>query len=370
MDKKICLIYNFAQHYRKEIFMLMDKALACDFIFGDKMGDVKKLDYTLLLHFKKEVENKIFIKKPLYWQKGVLPLLKEDYTHYIVLGEVICISTWLMVWGARLKGKKIYLWAHGWYGKESKIRTFITKNFSQRFATGFFLYGNYARNLMIKGGLNPQKLHVIYNSLAYDEQLAIRNNLKNTNIYKTHFRNDCPNLIFVGRVTKVKQLDLLLHALFELNRQGLKYNLTFIGNGEVKQELSGLAKKLSVEDHVWFYGATYNESELSELIYNASLCVSPGNVGLTAIHAMNYGCPVVTHDNFAWQMPEFEAIEKDKTGDFFQQNNTQSLVETIQKWFLKNLDRKTIREKCYEIIDTKYNPHKQLETIKAVLMNE
>ncbi|GHU67777.1 hypothetical protein FACS189413_03190 [Bacteroidia bacterium] len=348
----------------------MDKELECDFVFGDKYLDVKKMDYSLLSHFKKEVQNKTFIKRPLYYQKGVLSLLNEDYTHYIMLGEVVCISTWLMVWGARLKGKKIYLWSHGWYGKESKIRIFITKFFFQRFASGFFLYGNYAKKLMMEGGLNPQKLHVVYNSLAYDEQIELRKKLKNTDIYKVHFHNDCLNLIFVGRLTKVKQLDMLLYALLELNRQGLNYNLTLIGSGEMTQKLSDLAKELNVEDNVWFYGATYNEIEISKLIYNADLCVSSGNVGLTAMHAMVYGCPVITHDNFTWQMPEFEAIEKGKTGDFFKQNNIQSLVETIQKWFLQNLDRETVREKCYEIIDSKYNPHKQLETIKAVLMNE
>lgn len=54
----------------------------------------------------------------------------------------------------------------------------------------------------------------------------------------------------------------------------------------------------------------------AEFIYNADLCVSPGNVGLTAMHSLVFGCPVITHNCFEWQMPEFEAIQPGITGDF------------------------------------------------------
>jgi glycosyltransferase involved in cell wall biosynthesis len=227
-------------------------------------------------------------------------------------------------------------------------------------ASGIFLYGNYAKKLMIDKGFKEDKLHLIYNSLDYDEQIAIRKTLTLSNIFKNHFKNNYPNLIFIGRLTKVKQLDILLYALFKLNQ----YNLTLVGDGEMKEKLSDLAKNMNLEDRIWFYGASYNETELSELIYNADLCVSPGNVGLTAMHAMVYGCPVITHDNFPYQMPEFEAIESGKTGIFFKQNNINSLVETIQKWFQSEFDRETIRLNCYKVIDEKYNPHYQLKILK------
>ena len=45
---KLCLIYNFAQHYRTDIFQLISETFNCDFLFGDSMADVKKMDYSLL----------------------------------------------------------------------------------------------------------------------------------------------------------------------------------------------------------------------------------------------------------------------------------------------------------------------------------
>lgn len=65
--------------------------------------------------------------------------------------------------------------------------------------------------------------------------------------------------------------------------------MTFICDGEKTKEFKQLAESLGLQDYVWFYGACYNEKELSSLIYNADLCVAPGNIGLTAMHSMVFG---------------------------------------------------------------------------------
>jgi glycosyltransferase involved in cell wall biosynthesis len=345
----------------------MDKELPIDFVFGDTYLDVKKMDYSLLNNFKKEVENKTFIRKPIYFQSGVTGLIKEKYTVYIMLGEIYCISTWMMLLLSKLYKKKIYLWSHGWYGKESIVRKYLNKIFFSM-SDGIFLYGNYAKELMLEEGINEEKLYVIYNSLDYDKQLLIRKNLKSSKIFFNKFQNKNPNLIFVGRLTDIKRLDLLIYAVKKLKSESRNYNITLIGDGKEKEALMQLVKKLDLEDSFWFYGTTYAEIELSELIYNADLCVSPGNVGLTAMHSMVYGTPVITHNDFSHQMPEFEAISDGLTGAFFKKDDVNSLVESISRWFKGCLDRDVVREQCYKIIDTKYNPHVQIEKIKKCLL--
>ncbi|MEZ4897633.1 MAG: hypothetical protein R2806_12390 [Saprospiraceae bacterium] len=62
-------------------------------------------------------------------------------------------------------------------------------------------------------------------------------------------------------------------------------------------------------------------TKLSTFFYNSAVCVSPGNIGLTGVHSMSFGCPVISHNNFVEQMPEFEIIREGETGYFFQQNN-------------------------------------------------
>lgn len=362
--KKLCLIYNFAQHYRSNIFQLMDQELHCDFVFGDSYLDVKKMDYSLLANVQ-EVRNRRVIGN-WYIQLNVISLLAK-YKVLFIVGDVHCISTWIILFFARFWNTRIYIWGHGWYGKESFFVSQLKKLYFM-LAHGVFLYGTYARELMIKRGFQKDKLYVIYNSLDYDRQIEIRKTLYPSDIFHAHFQNSAPNLIFVGRLTQIKRLDMLLDSLRILHDEDVKVNLTFVGDGEQCQVLEKRAYDLGIKDYVWFYGACYDEQKLSELIYNADLCVSPGNVGLTAMHSMVFGTPVITHDNFAYQMPEFEAVQKGETGDFFRYGDVVSLADTIKNWIvIKQKCRTDIRQNCYDVIDNKYNPHCQIRIMKQHL---
>ena len=38
---KLCVIYNFAQHYRTAIFRMINETYDCDFYFGENRTDIK-----------------------------------------------------------------------------------------------------------------------------------------------------------------------------------------------------------------------------------------------------------------------------------------------------------------------------------------
>ncbi|SFW65276.1 Glycosyltransferase involved in cell wall bisynthesis [Sinomicrobium oceani] len=365
MKSKICLVYNYAQHYRLGIFKLLDKELGCHFYFGDKLMDIKKINYKELPHFKKELKN-IVILRPIYWQKGILPIFFKNYKHYILLGEYFCLSTWLILLLSKFTNKKTYLWTHGWYGNEGVLKRVIKKVFLG-LGDEILLYGNYAKELLINNGMAAQKLTVIYNSLDYNKQKEIRENFKPTDIFKKKFNNNNPTLIFIGRLTKVKKLHLLIKAHHYLESKGCNCNLVLIGEGEDKTQLIELSKEKNTHNSTWFYGPCYDEEKIGELLGNASICVSPGNVGLTAIHSLMYGTPVITHSGFKSQMPEFESIMPGKTGAFFEEDDIQSLEDTIVKWFNVKNNREKVRQECYSVIDLYYNPYYQCQMIKQVI---
>ena len=148
-------------------------------------------------------------------------------------------------------------------------------------------------------------------------------------------------------------------------KSGKKFNVVLVGGGPALEKLKHDASLRKAS--VWFYGPCYEESKIASLLYNADVCVSPGNVGLTAIHAMSYGLPVITHNKFTLQMPEFEAIIPNITGAFFEKGNISDLSSIISQFLQNNTNRKLVREKCREVIDNKYNPFVQLEVIKSVL---
>lgn len=366
---KLCIVYNFAAHYRQSIFKLIDDTFDCTWLFGKANQDIRKMDYSIFKASITEVDTRRFAG--LTFQKKVLGLLRK-HDIFLMLGDSRCVSTWLFLLFSKFTPrKKVYLWSHGIYGKESKMEM-LFKKFIFKLADGVFLYNNYARELMLKKGFKADKLFVIYNSLDYDQQLKIRHRIRPSDIYKEHYENDYPNLIFIGRLTKIKKLEILLEAVSVLKKRGVFFNVTFVGDGSERKTLERKAEELGIDGSIWFYGACYDEMANAELIYNADLCVAPGNVGLTAIHSMVFGTPVMTHNEFKWQMPEFEAIVPSRTGDFFEYGSIISLVEKIEEWFGGNgIFRDQIREECYKEIDDHWTPQYQIEVLKKnILFNE
>ena len=368
MGNKLCLIFNIASHYRESIFNLIEQTFPCDWYFGSNDTDIKVMDTSKFRHVV-TLPNKQIGKTRFSYREGVTSLISnKEYQSFLLTGETFNLSIWLFLIKAKFfyPKKKIYIWTHGWYGKESLVEKFLKKIY-YKLTDGIFLYGNYAKKLLLEEGVSEEKLYVIHNSLQYDKHLQIRKSLSENGVYKDHFLNSNKNIIFIGRLTKVKKLDFLISALEILQKQGLYFNLTFVGDGVEMQNLKNIVKDKGLTEFVWFYGACYDDQQNAKLIYNADVCVSPGNVGLTAIHTMTFGTPVLTHNNFPMQMPEFETIIKGVTGDFFEQNNIGSLVICIKEWFEKNPNREAVRQACYKEIETSWTPDYQLNVLKSHL---
>jgi len=366
MKKKICCIFNLAATYRAAIYQLMDKELDCDFYLGDRVASpIKKMDYTSLKGYRKTLK-RIHLFSHFYWQKGAVACIFKPYSQYILTGEPSYVSNWVIQLFAKLLGKEVYLWSHGFNGSQGRRYEQASK-LSFKLATKGFLYGNFARNYMIKAGVKANKLICIYNSLDYNIQKPLRTNYPSA-IYQTHFHSDAPVLIFLGRIQKVKKLDLLIKAIHLLKKKGKIINLVLVGKTTDVEDLEQLVDTLELNKQVWFYGPSFDETKNSELFCNADLCVSPGNIGLTAMHALSYGCPIITNHNFCTQMPEFEAITEEKTGLFFEENNLKDLTLKIEQWLDYAKDkRETIRKDCYKVIDEHYNPSYQLNVLKKTL---
>jgi len=367
-NKTICCILNYAPHYRLSIYVKIQEHLNCHFYFGSKLQtNIKKIDYNNLDNVT-ELKSIWFFNK-VYVMYGMLRLLFKPYKKYLITGQINCLSNWFFIPLARLIGKEVYVWNHGWYGKESYLEKTLKKIFYMP-VNGFFLYGQYAKNLMIKDGFKEHKLNVVYNSLDYEKTAEIRKAIHKTNLFENYFSNKLPVIVFIGRIQKNKKLEMLISFLKEQKLKGEIYNLVLIGEGNDKEELLNLVKSLKLDRQVWFFGACYDESKIAELIFNANVCVSPGNVGLTAIHSLSYGTPVITHDSFSHQMPEFEAIIPNLTGNFFEEGNLQSMNEVIENWIkLHPVKNEELMKNCYKIIDEKYNIFYQIKIFKEKLLN-
>lgn len=367
---KYCLIYNFPQHYRTSTFKMMDKELGFKFYFGDSMiftSDVKEMDVSELSGFVRRVKNIRILFNKFIWQKNVVGLIFKDYQHFILYGEPYFLSNWVIMLLAKLLGKKTYLWMHGIMGKLTWREKLIRYPFYY-LSDKMLLYSDYSKQLMIDIGFNPNKMVPIYNSLNYEKQIIVRQKLEKSNIYKNKFKNDLPTLIYIGRIQKAKKLNLLFDSMCILKLKGTYCNLVIVGNDNENVNLESYAFENNLLANLWFYGPCYEEEKIGELIYNAEVCVSPGNVGLTAMHSFVYGTPLITHSNFEKQGPEFEVIIPGENGDFFEDGNAEDLSEKISHWIdLDYQKRENVRISTYKIIDERYNPYYQIKVLKSVL---
>jgi len=360
---KICCLLNYPAHYRESIFKLISKNFDVDFYFAEELSNIKKMDVNSLKGYKGTL--RVLKLGNFFFYYNLDKIINRKYTHYILTGNPWVINNWLVLFYAIFFKKKVILWSHGFYGKENNIVKKIKKIFFN-LASDVLLYGNYSKNLMIKDGIEKNKLHVVYNSLDYEKMLYYRKKTSQNNIYINYFKNNNPVIVYIGRVQTVKKIDMILYALKYLKKKNENYNFVLIGSKEEDIDIDRILIEENLSDNVWLYGACYDESLISSLLYNANVCVSPGNVGLTAIHSLMYGCPVITNDDFSNQMPEFEAVVPNKTGLFFMKDNIEDLAEKIS---IICSSKNSFKEDCFKTIDEKYNPENQINIIKQVLKN-
>lgn len=379
---KVLHITNIASLYRKRQWQLLleHQNLDYHFYYGDNpyLG-IKAIDtstapftkYSEKLHIIKNLWVK---KKYLIWQSNViLKCLTTKANLVILLGEFNVISNWIATIICRIRKINVAHRGHGLYGNEKGLKRFLRLNY-YRLASTQLVYERRGKRIFIENGFEPEKIHIIFNSLDYDEQKKARIRLANYTKQKNYsfFSNpDLPTLIFVGRLTEIKKLHLLLEAKNKLDKQNFETNLLLVGDGTERTALEKFAKENLIEGTYHFYGASYDDEVNEKLISCADICISPGNVGLTAIHSLSYGTPVITHGNFYNQMPEVEAITENKTGLFFEENNSENLALKIKQWLTsENRDREDLRQECFEVIDQYYNPYYQVKVLENLALNK
>lgn len=365
--KRICCVFNFPTHYRFLIYKKIEEEFNADFIFGDKLPfKLKRFNVSRLHNFKFYLETKFL--KYIHYQKGLVGFfIKSKYEVYIISGELRNISLWICLFSSLFNKKKIVLWSHAYSGKENILTRILKKTFF-KMSYHVLTYGDRAKSLMLNSGFQSEDVSVIYNSLDYYTHQKIRLGIKQSDVFAKHFNNQYPTLCFIGRLVKEKKIDMLIEAIYELHQRSYYCNLILIGEEDDEKSLYNKACKLDLLNFVWFYGASYDESTNAQLLYDSTLCISPGDIGLTAIHSLMFGTPIVTHNDFSSHGPEVEAIENENSGLFFIKDDLSDLCsKIIQGVNLFTSQREVTRKKCYKIIDSKYNPDYQISILKKIL---
>jgi glycosyltransferase involved in cell wall biosynthesis len=373
--KNVLIIYHYIAHYRVPLYRILSKSDSPKYTICSGLTseiNIKTAEVSLAEIPPAEggirwvIIKNWWIYKPFLVQLSVLKLsISRSYDTVIYLGVMYYLTTWLGAILAKVFGKKVIFWTHGFIEEENNLKGIIRSLFYS-LADEILVYGQRAKDILISKGFDPKKIKLIYNSLDYDHQVEIRRKYKKQSTPVLFKNSDLPTIGFIGRLTHQKKVIQILEVLKSMYSKNTSANLLIIGDGDQKDVLKAKTIELGLEDFVMFYGPCYEEKTIYQLMKSWNVVVSPGEVGLTAIHALTYGVPVITHDKFSKQMPEYEVIIPDKTGDFFEYENIDSLEQLVSKWLFKK-DKMHVEKECYAIIDSYYNPYKQKKIFDTIV---
>lgn len=366
---KICCFFNYPPHYRYPIYKAMSEEFDCDFYFGDSVFEpLKQFNVQKLKGFKGFLHATKTNFKGYVWYSNARKLFSLKYKYYILTGDASIITNWLIMLWAKIWRKKVCLWTHGIHQHYEKWTTNVIYKAFYNIPNVLLMYSGYNWKYMEELGCRKKQYYVIHNSLDTDLQTQIFNKIHSTRIYFEHFGNDNPVVIYIGRLQKRKKVDQLIEAVGLAKTQGCFLNLVLVGEQVDCVNLQRLVERYKISQNVWFYGPSFDEIKNAQLLYDAHVCVCPAAVGLTAIHALSYGCPVISNDNVETQMPEYESIKVGVTGSLFKEGDIGDLVEKIKFWCNKGLmQREITRKECRKVILNEWSIEYQIQVLKEIL---
>ena len=203
------------------------------------------------------------------------------------------------------------------------------------------------RHLVNTGEIPEHKGYVIYNPVSISK------------IYD-RIDKDYFNIIYVGRLEKVKNVETLVRAFSYLKQKNLL--LTIVGDGNEMENLKSLAKKVSLEKNITFTGFTDNPSHF---LSNADLFVLPSfseGFGIAAVEAMMQKVPVLCSN--VGGIPEF--VNDEENGWLFNPKDENELILKLNT--ILSLEKNYLQEitqKGYQSVIEKFTVEKYIHNLET-----
>jgi len=230
---------------------------------------------------------------PFRWHRGLW--------RHVRAADVLVVmfdARWLscMV-AALLFPRKTVLWGHGMgrSGLANRLRLFLARR-----AAAVLVYEEGGRAAFVQAGCDAARVIVAGNTVE------VMNPQRKCGV-RTQF-------LFVGRLQARKRINDLLQVFSEIQHHlPPQIGLTIVGEGDQRESLETMAARLGIAARVEFTGAIYDDKELEGHYARAIAYVSPGDVGLSVLHAFGHGVPVIAGVSSS-HGPEVENISQDVNG--------------------------------------------------------
>lgn len=275
-----------------------------------------------------------FKSQALVWQSVPRQLMRADWCDCVLLNwNVRYLSLLPTMLKARAMRIPVIVWGHGFSKSDTGFRRWLRTRLIKP-ADAVVTYNHLAVDELVKAGLPRQRIFVALNSLDQRPVMQARAHWEADPARLTAFKREQgldkgPVLLFVSRLEPENRVELLIEAAARLLPTYPALTTVIIGKGPHEPELRAHAKRLGVASSVRFLGAIYNEQELAPWFLSARAFVYPTNIGLSLLHALAYGVPVITSERIGAQNPEIEALVPGFNGLTFEHGSVDSLMRTL-----------------------------------------
>lgn len=306
------IVTHIPAFYKVNLYNELSKKLNIFVLFISNNTDEKRADDFVDLNninFKYEVLNdgNFQSRDKLKNIQKLKTILKEIRYKKILVSGWDLLEFWYLIFVNPKNKNSLALESTVLESNTKGIKGFIKKIFLSRISI-VFASGNLHTELLKK--LNYQ------NETRVTEGVGIINKPsfdKQDKDYKKRF-------LFIGRLSKVKNLELLISVFNDL----LEYKLTVIGDGEEKEYLQSIAKK-----NIIFIEPIENK-KLKEKFQENDIFILPSISepwGLVAEEALYFGLPVIVSKNCG----SCELIENGVNGYIINPNDSKNIKDTILK---------------------------------------
>ncbi len=216
------------------------------------------------------------------------------------------ISLWCLILVCFFSNRKIFLHGQGGYKRKGLLHK-ITYNIILTLSDGYICYSEFSAFHLKSVAANflHRKIYVVDNSLYLQS--------------KRIFGGD--DVLYIGRLRTGCGIELLLEAALTVD-----LNVRVIGGGD-HGFISELKKKYS---NLIDYGTVFDEAQQFEIANDCFVGAYGGDAGLSVVHYMSYGLPVVVHSNLYKHMgPEPSYIKNGENGLTFERGNVHSLANAL-----------------------------------------
>jgi glycosyltransferase involved in cell wall biosynthesis len=270
----------------------------------------------------------------LLWQpKATLPEAVRRGDVVVLCGNPRYLGNYRLLWQARRRGAAVVWWGIGFMPNQRRLAFEVRKRILN-LADIVLLYSDEEVRRFARTGFPRARLFATNNCVDQAAIQSARKSWSSDQLADFRRRRSLEGvrlLLYCGRLHRKPRLELALAALLELRKGGGDYRLAIIGAGPQEASLKATAVALGVSDYVWWLGALYDEEQLAPWFLSSLCLVYPGAIGLTLHHALGYGLPVVTTDNFAQQSAEIYALEPEVNGLLYRDGDVSDLARCVRR---------------------------------------